>query len=153
VPDATTLDLTTAMTLEAWVNPTQDGPVWRQAILKESRNGLAYGLYAFDDHARPSGFINASGIDIGFGGPSSLPRSTWSHLATTFDGSTQRLYVNGVLTAQRAASGPITTSNMPLKIGGNAVWGEWFKGLIDDVRVWDRALSASELKAAMETAA
>jgi hypothetical protein len=38
-----------------------------------------------------------------------------------------------------------------LKIGGNAIWGEWFAGLIDEVRVYNRALSAAELQSDMNT--
>ena len=65
---------------------------------------------------------------------SPLPAGTWSHLATTYDGSQLRLYVNGTQVAQTAASGSIATSTAPLRIGGNAVWGEWFSGWIDEVR-------------------
>src|SRR6185437_9519651 len=36
-----------------------------------------------------------------------------------------------------------------LKIGGNAIWGEWFNGLIDEVRVYNRALSAAEIQVDM----
>ncbi len=42
-------------------------------------------------------------------------------------------------------------SNGPLQIGGNRVWPEWFKGQIDDVRVYNRALSAGELQTDMNT--
>src|SRR5207237_9139834 len=50
VPDAPSLDLTSAVTLEAWVKPTQLGS-WRAAVLKEapSQNELTYGLYASTD--------------------------------------------------------------------------------------------------------
>ena len=34
-------------------------------------------------------------------------------------------------------------STRPLQIGGNSVWAEWFQGQIDDVRVYNRALSAA----------
>jgi hypothetical protein len=39
-----------------------------------------------------------------------------------------------------------------VRLGGNDVWGEWFKGQIDDVRIWSRALSASEVHADMGVA-
>lgn len=152
VPDASTLDLTTGMTLEAWVYPTAGGSVWRTALLKETTDGLAYGLYAFTDSGVPAGFLN-TGVDIGTPGSASLPRNTWSHLATTYDGTTLRLYVNGNAVAKRSVSRPMTTSAKPLKIGGNAVWGEWFKGRIDDVRVYSRPLSSQELKTDMATPA
>jgi hypothetical protein len=58
-----------------------------------------------------------------------------------------RLYVNGMQVASRALTGSAVTSTQALFIGGNALWGEYFKGLIDDVRVYNRALSSTELMA------
>src|SRR2546427_3927534 len=48
--------------------------------------------------------------------------------------------------ASKEVSGPIVTSNDPLRIGGNSVWGEWFAGLIDDVRVYNRGLRAADIQ-------
>lgn len=58
----------------------------------------------------------------------------------------------GAQVASRAVSGNLVSSSGPLRIGGNAVWGEWFKGLIDEVRIYNRALSASEISSDMNTA-
>src|SRR5204863_4678437 len=49
-------------------------------------------------------------------------------------------------------SGSITTSNGQLSIGGNNIWGEYFAGLIDEVRVYNRALTAAEIQTDMTTA-
>ena len=68
----------------------------------------------------------------------------WTHLAATYDGAAVRLYVDGPRSPQAPAPGSLAVSGDPLRIGGNAVWGEWFNGLIDDVRVYNRALTASE---------
>jgi hypothetical protein len=46
-------------------------------------------------------------------------------------------------------TGAITTSTGVLRIGGNSVWGEYFKGLIDEVRMYNRALSAAEVQTDM----
>ena len=49
-------------------------------------------------------------------------------------------------------SGNIITTNSPLRIGGNAIWNdEFFAGLIDDVRVYNRALSLAEIQTSMNT--
>ena len=53
IPDSASLDLTTAMTLEAWVRPST-GSDWRTAVMKETSNGLSYGLYTSSDTAVPS---------------------------------------------------------------------------------------------------
>jgi hypothetical protein len=62
------------------------------------------------------------------------------------------MYVNGTLVGSRAASGAIATGTGVLRIGGNSVWGEYFKGLIDEVRVYNRALSAAEVQTDMSRA-
>ena len=54
--------------------------------------------------------------------------------------------MNGAQSAQLAVAGSIATSSSALHIGGNGVWGEWFNGTIDEVRVYNRALSAAELQ-------
>jgi hypothetical protein len=73
-------------------------------------------------------------------------------LAATYDGATQRLYVNGALVASRAQTGLIKTSTSALRIGGDSVWGEYFGGKIDEVRVYNRALSQTEIQKDMTTA-
>ena len=65
-----------------------------------------------------------------------------------------RLYVNGTQAATRTAGGAMSTSTQPLKLGGNAVFGgEWYAGLLDDVRVYNRALSSTEIQTDMNRAA
>src|SRR6185503_9189576 len=67
----------------------------------------------------------------------------------TYDGAALRLFVNGTQVAQAAQTGPVATSTGPLRIGGNGIWPEWFAGRIDEVRVYNRALTAAELQADM----
>ncbi|HWT92082.1 MAG TPA: LamG-like jellyroll fold domain-containing protein, partial [Solirubrobacteraceae bacterium] len=77
--------------------------------------------------------------------PAALPVGQWSHLAVTSDGQTARIFVDG----QPVATGPSTTlmeTAGPLRIGGNGVWTEEdFRGRIDEVRVYDRALTADQI--------
>lgn len=145
VPDADSLDLTSGMTLEAWVYPTT-GAGWRTAVLKEAPGYFRYALYAGTTAKRPSGRVFV-GADQNADGTAALPTNTWSHLAATYDGTNLRLFVNGSPVATRPVSGPMASSANPLKIGGNSIWNEWFKGRIDEVRVYDRALSQAEVQA------
>jgi fibronectin type 3 domain-containing protein len=147
IPDSSSLDLTSGMTIEGWVNPTTVAG-FRTVILKERPNNLVYGLYSSSDSTRPQSEIVVGPSRV-LVGPSAIPVGSWTHLAATFDGATQRLYVNGMLVGSLASSGTIANSNSPLKIGGNSVWGEWYSGLIDEVRVYSRALSAAEIQADM----
>ncbi|MBI3331950.1 hypothetical protein HYZ99_03245 [Candidatus Peregrinibacteria bacterium] len=147
------LDLTTGMTMEAWVRPTASIG-WRTVILKEVPGELSYALYANSGNEGnvPSGFLRSGGSSYpAVYGSASLPTNAWSHLAVTYDASSLRLYLNGNLIRSTARTGSITTSNDPLRIGGNAVWGEYFRGQIDEVRIYKRALSATEIQADMNT--
>ena len=80
-----------------------------------------------------------------------VPVNRWSHLALTYDGATLRLYVNGSQVSSRATTGTIKRTTDPLWIGGNHPYGEYFQGLIDQVRVYDRVLSPADVRAEMST--
>jgi hypothetical protein len=151
IADSNSLDLTTGMTLEAWVRPTLTTN-WRTVILKERTGGLAYALYS-SNGPNPGTFISTSGgSDLGPMANSALVANTWSHIAGTYDGSQVRLYVNGVLAGSQAVTGNILTSTGALRIGGNAVWGsEYFAGLIDEVRIYNNARTQAQIQADMNT--
>jgi hypothetical protein len=149
VPDSPSLDLTTGVTMEAWVRPTAIGTRWRCVLLKEQTGSLIYALYAGDGRQQAATDVFTSS-DIGISGTATTPLNAWTHLAATYDGATLRLYVNGVQAASKAVTGAIRTSTGALRIGGNSTWNdEWFAGLIDEVRVYKRALSATEIQADM----
>jgi glucose/arabinose dehydrogenase len=148
VPDASSLDLTTGMTLEAWVNPTVNGD-WRTVVFKESPGFVAYSLYSSEPGNVPITEIVAGGAARNITGLAPLPLNTWSHLAATYGGGNLRLYVNGALVRTAAVTGSLAVSTQPLRFGGNGTWGEWFAGRIDEVRVYERALSQAEIQADM----
>ncbi|HYK50479.1 MAG TPA: LamG domain-containing protein, partial [Terriglobales bacterium] len=91
-----------------------------------------------------------------FGGPlfgtAALTTNTWTHFAGTYDGMTLRLYVNGTQVASRAQTGPIAISTNALQIGGDSIYGQYFPGKIDEIRIYNRALSATEIQSDMNTA-
>jgi len=145
VNDANTLDLTNAMTLEAWVNPTAAPAGWTSVLMKEQPGNLVYGLYSGStspDRPTAWGYVTT---ETEVTGTTALATNTWTHLAATFDGTTLRLYVNGVQQATQALAGNLMISTGALRIGGNAIWGEYFRGQIDDVRIYNRVLTATEI--------
>ena len=78
---------------------------------------------------------------------SPVPVNAWTHLAATYDGSNLRLYTNGNLVRTTANSGSLITTAGLLSIGGNAVWGEYFSGLIDELEFFPRVLTSTEIQA------
>jgi hypothetical protein len=151
VNDANDLDFTTGLTIEAWVYPTTSGS-WRNVLIKEQTGGEVYNLYANADTNAPAAYLapaSLPGVALDARGSAALPLNTWSHLAATYDGTTLRLYVNGSLVGSRAVASALVTSTGALRIGGNSVWGEFFTGRIDEVRLYNRALSVAEIQADM----
>jgi YD repeat-containing protein len=149
VNDASALDLTTGMTLEAWVYPTVDMTQWATVILKEQPGGTLYELHANGDQSQPLTSVTVGGRHRVLSGGPWLLANQWTHLAATYDGTIQRLYINGTQVAQRSQTGPIQVSSSPLRMGGNSVWGEFFQGRIDEVRVYNRALNATDIQTDM----
>jgi len=77
-----------------------------------------------------------------------LPTNAWSHVALTYDKaqSSLKLWIDGVPHDERIITGDIEVSTLPLFIGGNQVWGEYFNGQIDNIRIYNRALNIVELQ-------
>jgi hypothetical protein len=156
VADNNVLDLTTGMTIEAWVNPTINNG-WETILMKETTGELAYALYSDNNGndsggpRRPAVWIRQGGTSYGTAGTSQTPVGNWTHIAATYDGSVLRIYENGLLANSLSRIGSINVTGSPLRMGGNSVWSEWFNGLIDEVRIYNRALSAAEIQSDMNT--
>ena len=111
IPNAASLQLSTGMTLEAWVNPSTVNANWRDVIYKGNDN---YYLEATSTNAsKPDAGLIAGGSYADAFGTAKLTASTWSFLTETYDGSTLRLYVNGTQVASTAHTGAIATFDEP----------------------------------------
>ena len=150
VASSSSLNLTSAMTLSAWINPAASQSGWRTIMQKQVD---AYFLNASNDTGalRPSGGATFGGSTQFVTGTTASPVNAWTHVALTYDGATVRLFVNGTQVATRAQTGAMQTTSNPLWIGGNQPYGEFFNGLIDEVRVYNRALTQSEVQSDMNT--
>jgi hypothetical protein len=151
VNGSNSLDLTNEMTLEAWVYPAIPATNWTTIAVKESSGSFVYALVG-NPVGLPGAYVFTStqGL-LGATGPSALALNAWTHVAGTYDGVSLRLYVNGNEVANVPASGNIVTAAGQFRMGGNSIWGEYFVGNIDDVRVHGRALKPAEILADMNT--
>ena len=149
ISNSVPLELTTGMTIEAWVNPSVVNSAWRDVIYKGKDN---YYLEGTSMSAGVPGIGGTFGTsDQVLYGAVALPTNTWTHLAATYDGTTTRLYVNGAQVASQAQTGAIATSTNPLQIGGDSFYGQFFQGTIDEVRIYNVALTAAQIQTDMNT--
>ena len=144
------LNLSTAMTQEAWVYPIATQSNWSTVLHRETD---AFYLHVSSPAGPmlPAGGAICDGTETYVAAPTPVPLYAWTHLTVTYDGTTMRFYVNGIQSATKAVTGAIQTNSNPLRIGGNVPYGQYFKGRIDEVRVYNYARSASEVQADMNT--
>jgi len=144
IPSASSLNPTNALTVMAWIHA--DDWIGNQRILQK---GVDDQYRLLDEGNLEFGLAGVSGGDIG----TPLPTTgAWHHVAGTYDGSTITLYVDGVKRVSNSASGPLQTSSTSLYIGNKPLSsypGDRFKGIIDEVRIYNRALSNQEINDTM----
>lgn len=138
-------NLATGMTMVAWVklnaNSTDEKIISKRP---------SYVLAVYSNNVPETEiFINAVSYDTrSAGGGTVLANGVWYQVAGTYDGATLKTYVNGALDRQLAVSGSMDSVTFPLTIGKTAdSAANYFNGLIDDARVYNRALSAAEIAA------
>ena len=101
--------------------------------------------------SKPDAGMIAGGSYADAVGTAALAANTWSYLTETYDGSTLKLYVNGTQVASVAHTGAIATSTNALQIGGDTIYSQYFAGLIDEIRIYNVALTAAQIQSDMTT--
>jgi hypothetical protein len=149
IANASQLDPTSALSVSLWFEGNLSSSTVGGLIAKDlgggGVNNPPYGLWV--SSGKLTFFTDESGDDNISITSGTLSNSTWYHAVGTYDGTTMRLYINGSLigTANQPAVAA-TTGN--LEIGQQkSGFSRWFNGSIDDVRIYNRALSASEVTA------
>lgn len=154
VPDAPSLDQK-VFTLEAWVMPTRFSANDIVTLIQKGNSSPVdsrqFELRLIHNTARDQWYFtpvmySPSRSQYSVMGAISIQLNTWCHVAVTYDGSVERLYVNGVLDGSTPATGPMSLNSDPLWIGGQAS-GPWgFPGRIDEVSFYNRSLSPAEIR-------
>jgi hypothetical protein len=145
VGNAAVFKLTTGMTLVAWVKLNASSTDEKVISKRPS-----YALAVYSNNVPETEiFIASTSYDTRSGGAgTTLLNGVWYQLAGTYDGTLVKTYVNGVLDRQISAPGSMDNTTFVLNIGKTAdSAANYFNGFIDDPRVYNRALSASEIAA------
>ena len=151
VPDAASLDLT-SWTISAWIYPTSLPSVTWKTILCKGGDCTNYYLQTYGTELE-GGFESPAGNWRRFRTTgAALQLNTWYHVAFTFDDATNtgKVYINGgERFSKTETAAPVTTAT-PLRIGTDN-WNENWSGLLDDLRIYNRALSQAEIQTEMNT--
>jgi hypothetical protein len=150
VPDASSLRLTSQLTIEAWIKPRSIGGD-QSIVAKVGGVGGNNGYQLAISGSSLIGQFNSPGEDwpsqwITFDGP--IAPNVWTHVAWTYDQSAMKLYVNGQLVATEVIGAhAINTSSSPLRISGDDNNHVYFNGQIDEPAIYNRALLDTEIAA------
>jgi hypothetical protein len=133
------------MTITAWVKPNDNDDMY--CIASKSEGFDAYN-YMFGIEVGSLIFTHDNAIETVYFSTSSVTAGVWQHTAVTLkEGDSVKFYINGAPAGTSPQTGPFdSANNEPLLIGKWQDWDVWFYGDIDDVRIYNRELTAEEVQ-------
>jgi len=149
IPDHPDFHLTDAVSIALWAKPEDSQPEYAKFFCKQK--GSTEYPYAIQYNSSASsirGTVYASARFDTASTPSFV--GEWAHLCMTYDGSVAILYKDGEEAGRIGASGELQQNDLSLSIGGRLGSGQNFNGTIDDVYLFNHALSIEEIQALME---
>jgi hypothetical protein len=147
IPDDPRLSVREAVTIDCWVRTDTAGQDNRWIVNRVFGGGEGTGFRLGMLSGKPCFEVPQTAWSHHLTAPDPLPLGRWVHLAGTFDGRTMRLFVDGTEIATLDRPGPVNPSHFDLVIGGFASSHRaHFDGLVDEVRLFSRALSAEEVR-------
>jgi hypothetical protein len=144
VANAAALQLGSAFSLEAWIRPTtlRATGAFSSVLTKAESYSLQFNGSQLEMTVMQNGVRKRLKAPAG-----AIVAGQTYHVVGTYDGATQRLYVNGALVASAALTGAASSSTYPLMIGSWVGSNEYFAGRIDEVAVYNKVLSAAQVQA------
>ncbi|MCI0553752.1 MAG: T9SS type A sorting domain-containing protein [Anaerolineae bacterium] len=149
-------------TIDAWINlqapvAGHDDEIVAKWDVQNSRTDPSHNFYRLflqRDIYKARLVLGSAGVSYELESSSAVPRNQWTHVIALREGNVGRIYVNGVLDASAIMTAGIVANSDPLAIGG--VFDTFFSppvqvnhtfgGLIDEVDIYSRALTASEIQ-------
>ena len=136
------------LTAQAWIQFDEFAGLWNPVLTQSKPSMTNDGYYLYVVNGKPSFYV-IDGFNYSHAiSPETINADQWYHVTVTNDGSTLKLYVDGQLKDITSSTG-FTGVNHNAYIG--YVSALYYNGLIDDVRIYDRALSADEIQQLYES--
>lgn len=147
VPNDPRLSPKTALTVECWVKTDVAGQQNTWCVNRVFGGGTSTGYRLGVLDGKPCFEVPLTDWSHHLTAKEPLPTGRWVHLAGTFDGQMLRIYVDGEEEGVMERPGPVHPNAFPLVLGNFAVGHQsHFEGLLDEVRLYDRALSQDEVR-------
>ncbi|WP_199332029.1 Calx-beta domain-containing protein [Anabaena lutea] len=143
------LEVSNAITIEAWINPTGGGSEILAGGIIVNKEG-EYEVARFSDGTIQWAFANDNPSWTFINTNYVAPLNQWTHIAVSYDLGVIKTYANGVLVHTYNGSGnlgDIHVNQDDFRIGGRQEESQFFQGSIDDVRIWNRARTQAEIQA------
>ena len=145
VPDSASLDVNSAVTVEAWLKRTKAS--W-QVVVGKPGNGQSkfenYALWINSSNQAVAYFGNGSSYaTVASTGPID---TAWHHVVATYAAGSAKLYLDGVLNASSTSSVQLTPNTLALNVGRESANNYFFGGSLDEVAVYGTALSAARIQ-------
>ena len=151
IPNHSSLQFTSAITVAAWVRADSWGTSYDVDVILRKGEGNPNNWQFAIAEGRVALFLDDSDSN-GIRGNTTLNTGQWYHVAATWDGSEVRIYVDAVLDNTPASyTSTIGTDTRPVYLGGRS-GTDLLDGALDDVRVYDRALTAADIQALYDLA-
>ncbi len=145
IPHSTSMSPTDAVSVSAWVYITE---LTNRGILEKTISGAVNRQFLLFTEGNRFQFRVVKTTYYTVASDANVPLNTWVHVVGTYDGATVRMYINGVQqAATQSIAGPIDGGNGVTVIGslGSSIYR--MNGKIDEVRLYNRALSQSDVSA------
>ena len=136
---------TSTFTLMAWINIEDILSGWRMIVGKDDWPDRNYAMFVQEHGERLHCAFSTSSVDSGnFNSNATVADGSWHHVAFTYDGEVERIYIDGDLDNEKRLEGDPTTT-VPVIIGRPA-----FRGLIDEVFIGNAAISEDDVRRTFE---
>ncbi len=142
--DAEDLRLPGDLTLAFWMKKEGEAGDWSCLLGKGQQTQRNYGLW-LEGNTRIIMFQQYGDANVNLRSPAAVPDGTWTHIAATVEQGKAVLYVNGAKVGEASRGGTAAAPALPVGIGWACDHGS-FRGILDDVRIYRRGLTADEVR-------
>lgn len=144
--NASSLDLTTALTIEVWLKPDNQNDC---SFIAKFNNVPGEKQFLFQQDTLKARMLLRKGDDSGYitttSSNSEIDAGAWQHWTTTWDATTLKYYKNAVADGTPAAVGTLPSTVAPLNIGRYPGSAQYYEGVKGEVRIYNRALVLAEI--------